>query len=142
VLGGFASVSRIQGLNILLNVYFSTVVNAAFAISNTVLNAINLLTQSLVTALRPQIYKSYAASDISRYRFLILMGSKFTFIFLSIISMPLIVNTQEILILWLKNPPEFGVAFVRIIVVMALIDSLSFSIMAGIQATGKIKAYQ
>ncbi|MBL1703558.1 hypothetical protein ELE02_30450, partial [Klebsiella pneumoniae] len=132
VLGGFASVSRIQGLNILLNVYFSTVVNAAFAISNTVLNAINLLTQSLVTALRPQIYKSYAASDISRYRFLILMGSKFTFIFLSIISMPLIVNTQEILILWLKNPPEFGVAFVRIIVVMALIDSLSFSIMAGI----------
>ncbi|HGW2956168.1 TPA: lipopolysaccharide biosynthesis protein [Raoultella ornithinolytica] len=142
VLGGFASVSRIQGINILLNIYFSTVVNAAFAISNTVLNAINLLTQSLVTAIRPQIYKSYAASDITRYRMLILLGSKFTFVFLSIISLPIIINTNEILMVWLKNIPDYGVVFVRIIVFMALIDSLSFSIMAGIQATGKIRAYQ
>lgn len=142
VLGGFASVSRIQGVNILLNIYFSTVVNAAFAISNTVLNAINLLTQSLVTALRPQIYKSYATSDMKRYRMLILLGSKFTFILLSIISLPIIINTDEILKLWLKNIPDYGVVFVRIIVIMALIDSLSFSIMAGIQATGKIRAYQ
>lgn len=142
VLGGFASVSRIQGMNILLNIYFSTVVNAAFAVSNTVLNAINLLTQSLITAIRPQIYKSYASADINRYRALILLGSKFTFVFLSILSLPLIINTTEILTIWLKDVPQYGVVFVRIIVIMALVDSLSFSIMAGIQATGKIKMYQ
>ncbi|EPJ9743954.1 TPA: MATE family efflux transporter [Klebsiella oxytoca] len=142
VLGGFASVSRIQGINILLNIFFSTTVNAAFAISNTVLNAINLLTQSLITAIRPQIFKSFAASDMNRYNTLILFGSKFTFIFLSMISLPLIINAQEILLIWLKNTPQYGVVFVRTIVIMALIDCLSFSIMAGIQATGRIKAYQ
>lgn len=142
VLGGFASVSRIQGVNILLNIFFSTTVNAAFAISNTVLNAINLLTQSLITAIRPQIFKSFAASDMNRCNTLILFGSKFTFIFLAIISLPLIINTHEILFMWLKNTPEYGVVFVRTIVIMALIDCLSFSIMAGIQATGRIKAYQ
>lgn len=142
VFGGFASVSRIQGINILINVFFSTLVNASFAISNTVLNAVNLLTQSLVTAIRPQIFKSFAVSDYARYGTLITVGSKFTFVFLFVISLPVLVNTQELLAIWLTDVPMYAVGFVRTILSMALIDSLSFSIMAGIQATGKIKAYQ
>lgn len=142
VFGNFAYVCRTQGINVVINVYFATTVNAAYALSNTVLNAINALTQSLVTAIRPQIFKAYAEKNIDRYNLLINSGSKYTFSLLFILSCPVLLCTKELLSLWLFNIPDYTVGFVRFVILVALIDSFSSSIITGIQATGRIKKYQ
>jgi O-antigen/teichoic acid export membrane protein len=80
--GNFAYVCRTQGINIAINVFFATTVNAAYALSSTILNAINSLSQSLVSAIRPQIFKSYAENNEQRYLTLVTYCSKYTFSFL------------------------------------------------------------
>lgn len=142
VFGNFSYVCRIQGINIAINAFFATTVNAAYALSITVLNAINSLTQSLITALRPQIFKSYSEHNKRRYDELVIFGSKYTFSLLYLIGSPIIIFSSEVMQLWLDSVPVYTSEFVQYVIVVALIDSLSFSIIAGIQATGKIKTYQ
>lgn len=142
VFGNFAYACRTQGINIAINIFFSITVNAAYSLSTTLLYALNSLAQSLVTALKPQIFKTYAESNTDRYNSLIYFGSKYTFILLFTLSCPVLLNTQGILALWLVNIPPYTIWLVRFMVVVALIDSFSSSIITGIQATGKIKVYQ
>ncbi|HAT1603424.1 TPA: oligosaccharide flippase family protein [Raoultella ornithinolytica] len=140
--GNFAYVCRTQGINIAINVFFATTVNAAYALSSTILNAINSLTQSLVSAIRPQIFKSYAENNEQRYLTLVTYCSKYTFSFLFLVSCPVLICTKELLSLWLVSIPPYTIGFVRLVIVVALIDSFSSSIIAGVQAVGKIKVYQ
>ncbi|WP_421672860.1 oligosaccharide flippase family protein [Raoultella terrigena] len=140
--GNFAYVCRTQGINIAINVFFATTVNAAYALSSTILNAINSLTQSLVSAIRPQIFKSYAENNETRYLTLVTYCSKYTFSFLFLISCPVLICTKELLSLWLVSIPPYTIGFVRLVIVVALIDSFSSSLIAGVQAVGKIKVYQ
>lgn len=142
VFGNFAYVCRTQGINVVINVFFATTANAAYALSNTVLNAINSLTQSFITAIKPQIFKAYAEGNVARYNILVNNGSKYTFSLLFILSCPVLLCTKPLLSLWLVNIPEYTVGFVRFIIIIALIDSFSSSIITGIQATGRIKLYQ
>ncbi|VTO35144.1 MATE efflux family protein [Klebsiella quasipneumoniae] len=142
VFGNFAYVCRTQGINVVINVFFATTANAAYALSNTVLNAINSLTQSFITAIRPQIFKAYAEKNIDRYNLLINSGSKYTFSLLFILSCPVLLCTKQLLSLWLVNIPDYTIGFVRFVILVALIDSFSSSVITGIQATGKIKKYQ
>lgn len=140
--GNFAYVCRTQGINIAINVFFATTVNAAYALSATILNAINSLTQSLVSAVRPQIFKSYAEKNEQRYLTLVTYCSKYTFSFLFLISCPVLICTKELLSVWLVNIPPYTIGFVRLVIIVALIDSFSSSVIAGVQAVGKIKIYQ
>ncbi|EPN4480110.1 MATE family efflux transporter [Klebsiella aerogenes] len=142
VFGNFAYVCRTQGINVIINVFFATTANAAYALSNTVLNSINSLTQSFITAIRPQIFKAYAEKNIDRYNVLINAGAKYTFSLLFILSCPVLLSTEQLLSLWLVNIPEYTVGFVRFVILVALIDSFSSSVITGIQATGRIKKYQ
>lgn len=142
VFGNFAFVCRTQGINIIINLFFATAVNAAYALSTSVSNAITSLTQSLAMSIRPQIFKSYADNNMPRYELLIMAGSKYTFSLLFLLATPLILCTDQILSLWLVNTPEYTATFVRCVLIVALIDSLSLSIIAGIQATGQIRVYQ
>ncbi|MFV0264609.1 MAG: hypothetical protein ACK5JN_19640 [Kluyvera sp.] len=142
VFGNFSYMCRVQGINVVINMFFATTINAAYAISMTVLNAINSLTQSLIVALRPQIFKSYVENERLRYYSLIEFGSKYTFSFLFVISSPILICTDSLLKIWLGDIPLYTVECVRFIIVVALIDSFSQSIITGIQATGRIKKYQ
>ncbi|MFQ1061285.1 MATE family efflux transporter [Klebsiella pneumoniae] len=140
--GNFAYVCRTQGINIAINIFFATFVNAAYALSSTILSAINSLTQSLVSAIRPQIFKSYAENNSHRYISLVMHCSKYTFSFLFTLSCPILICTNELLSIWLVDIPQFTVGFVRYVIIVALIDSFSSSIIAGVQATGRIRNYQ
>ncbi|QLO36251.1 oligosaccharide flippase family protein [Klebsiella sp. RHBSTW-00484] len=143
IFGNFAYVCRTQGVNIAMNVFFSTAINASYAISASVLNAMSSLTQSLAIAIRPQIFKSYVSTENNnRFFLLILFGSKYTFALLFFLACPIIICAKEVLTIWLTNVPDNTVIFVRLILAVALVDSLSSSIIAGIQASGKIKTYQ
>lgn len=142
IFGNFSSMARTQGVNILLNIFIGVIANSAYAITTNVSSAIGSLINSIVTAINPQIYKSYAEEDYERNIFLINTASKFSFFLALIVVLPILFNTKYLLELWLNQLPLFLVEFVQLALIILLIDCLSGSLMTGIQATGKVKAYQ
>ncbi len=140
--GNIASVVKNQGINILLNIFFGAIVNAARGISNQVNAAVVSFSQNFSTALRPQIIKGYAAQEKDETMQLVYRGCKFTFFLMFIFALPLCLEMKTVFVLWLKNPPEFAVSFTQFALVEAVIESISFPLMALAQATGKIRLYQ
>lgn len=140
--GNIAAVSRGQGINILLNLFFGTVVNAAYAITNQVVGSVNLFVTNLQMAFNPQIIKSYSQGNFQETENLIFQGSKISFFLMLILVMPILLNTDFVLNLWLDEVPEYTISFVQLALIGILIDSLSGTLMTGVQATGNIKWYQ
>ncbi len=140
--GNIASVAKGQGVNIVLNIFFGTVVNAAYGITNQVFTAVNLFVSNFQLALNPQIIKNYSQGNFKQSHYLISQGTKFSFFLMLIIVTPILLNTDYILNFWLKTPPEHTTIFVQLCLINILIDCLSGSLMTGAQATGKIKWYQ
>ncbi|WP_287443564.1 lipopolysaccharide biosynthesis protein [Algoriella sp.] len=140
--GNIAAIAKGQGVNIVLNLFFGTVVNAAYGITNQVLSAVNMFVSNFQLALNPQIIKSYSQGNIEQSQYLISQGSKFSFYLMLIIVSPIVLNVDFILETWLVNPPEHMTIFVQLCLLNILIDCLSGTLMTGAQATGKIKWYQ
>ncbi|MFG0454078.1 MATE family efflux transporter [Shewanella mangrovisoli] len=140
--GNVASVATNQGINILLNIFFGASVNASRAIAFQVNAAITGFVTSLQMSINPQIVKSYASNNHAYMHKLIISGSKYTFFLLYLLALPVLLQTETVLTLWLINPPQYAVLFCQLILVDALITSFSGSLMASVQATGNIKLYQ
>lgn len=140
--GSLAYMLKGQGINIVLNTFFGPVVNAAFGIANQVNSKVNGFISNFSVALNPQIIKSYAAKDYNRTNDLLEKGAKFSFLLFLVISVPLIVNCDMILHIWLKEVPSHGVIFTQLFLLNALLETPTYSIGATIQATGNIKWYQ
>ena len=143
IFGSFAYLIKGQGLNLLLNAFFGPIVNAARGVSNMIMSAIQGFQSNIVIAFRPQIVQSYAAHDISRVIRLFYSLSKLSFIMLSIISVPVIIEVKYLLDLWLgSNVPEYTYSFTILILVNMVISSLNTPISQIVHATGKMKNYQ
>ncbi|HDT5864439.1 oligosaccharide flippase family protein [Aeromonas hydrophila] len=140
--GNVAAVATNQGINILLNLFFGATVNAARAIAFQVNSAITGFVTSLQMSINPQIVKSYASDNHTYMHQLIMGGSKYAFFLLYALALPILLQTETVLRLWLVNPPEYTLLFCQLVLVDALITSLSGSLMASVQATGNIKRYQ
>lgn len=140
--GALAGMSNNQGINIMLNVFFGPIVNTARGIAYQVSSSVNQFVQNFVTATNPQIIKYYADDNKEQMLALVFRSSKFAFILLFILSMPILLETNFVFTLWLKDVPEYVVLFTRLVIICALIDSLSFPLMTTAQATGRIKKYQ
>jgi O-antigen/teichoic acid export membrane protein len=131
-----------QGINILLNIFFGPAVNAARGIAYQVQGAVSSFVQNFQMAISPQITKSFAADDLKYMHQLILQGAKYSFFLLFIVSLPILLETEIILKLWLKIVPKYTVMFTQLVIVNILIDCISGPLMAAAQASGKIKLYQ
>lgn len=142
LLGTLAAVARGQGINIVLNVYFTPIVNASRGIAHNVESAVTSFANSFYTAVRPQIIKYYAQRDFESCYKLVFRSSKFSYYLLMLFIIPIIAYTPDILSLWLNDYPEFSVVFVRLILLSALIDSLANPLITFNQATGNVKMYQ
>lgn len=140
--GNCAAVASTQGINILLNIFFGPVVNAARGIAVQVQVAVNQFSSNFQTALNPQITKSYAMGDYDYMHDLIFRSSKFTFFLLLILSLPIFIETETILKYWLNNVPQYTVTFIRLMLCITIIDSVANSLIISAQATGKVKLYQ
>ncbi|MFV0149469.1 MATE family efflux transporter [Empedobacter falsenii] len=140
--GNVAAVAKGQGVNLVLNLFFGTVVNAAYGITNQVVSAVNMFAINLQLAFNPQIIKNYSQGNIEQTQTLIFQGSKISFFLLLLLVMPILLNTEFILTLWLNDVPEYTAVFVQLALIGILLDSLSGTLMTGAQATGKIKWYQ
>jgi len=142
LLGSLANMLKNQGINILINIFFGPIVNAANAIAYQVNSAIVNFSNNFTTAMNPQIIKSYAANENVQMKNLIFRGSKFSFFLLMIISIPILFETDIVLKIWLKNVPQYATDLTRLVILVALIESFVIPISVGVQATGIIKYYQ
>lgn len=131
-----------HGVNLLLNLFFGPTVNAARGIAIQVQNAISQFANSFQMAINPQITKSYAQRDYAYMHKLVFRSSKFTFILLFILSLPIFTETEAILKLWLGVVPNWTVVFLRLMLCIVIIDSVANPFMVSVAATGNVKLYQ
>lgn len=140
--GNLAAVAFTQGVNVLLNIFFGPAVNAARGVAVQVQNAIMSFCRNFQMALNPQIVKLYASDELDSMHRLIYRSTKFSFFLLLLLSLPVIIEADYILKLWLKTVPDNTVAFVRIVLCISLIDAIGNPLITAAQANGHIRKYQ
>ena len=140
--GSFAYIGFTQGINILLNIFFGPVVNAARAVAYQVNLSIQTLAGNFQLAANPQIIKSYAADDKNHMMELIFQSSRYSFYLLLLFSLPMFLEAEMVLKAWLKIVPDYTSLFCRLIIINAMIDCVSCPLTTAAQATGIIKKYQ
>jgi O-antigen/teichoic acid export membrane protein len=142
LIGCTAGLLKDQGVNILLNIFIGPIINAARGIANQVNGAVNGFVSNYMTALNPQITKSYALNEREYLLKLVERGSRFAFYIMLLIVLPILLETQFVLTLWLKHFPAHTIAFVQLILILSLIDILSNTLITTQLATGRIRNYQ
>lgn len=140
--GTVAWMGKSQGLNMILNVFWGPLLNAAYGIGNQVNAAINSFVQNFTMALNPQIVKSYATGEKHYMEELVFRGAKFSYCLLLVFAFPLLMETEFVLGVWLREVPEYAVVFTRLMIVNSLLESFTYVMGTSIQATGRIKWYQ
>ena len=118
------------------------IVNAARGIANTVNNVLASFAGNFMTALNPQITKSYAAGNYDYMFSLVERGSRFSYYILLLFALPMLFEAEFVLTLWLKHYPEHTVNFVRLILIVTMCDILSNTLINLKSATGNIRNYQ
>lgn len=141
-IGSTATILVTQGINVLTNIFFGVWLNAARGIAEQVNTAINSFIANFMTAMNPQITKSYASGDYDYMNNLMVSGAKYATILFWFLSLPVFVETEYILEMWLVDVPPYAPVFVRLSIIYSIFQSLSNSLYIGMLATGKIKKYQ
>lgn len=141
-IGSTASIFSTQGINVLVNLFFGVALNAARGVCDQVNNAINTFVSSFMTALNPQITKSYAAKDYDNMNKLMLRGAKYGTLMYWLISFIVFVESDFILKVWLVKVPPYAPVFLRLILIYSIFQAMSNTLYTGMLATGKIKKYQ
>jgi O-antigen/teichoic acid export membrane protein len=142
VLGNFSMTINNHGTNVLLNFFYGVLVNAAIGIANQVNSAASTFVANFQTAFNPQIIKSYSAKEYDYFIKLIFWTSKLSFYLLFIFVLPFYINADFVLQIWLKNVPEYTVAFTRILLLSSLVNTMIGPLVKSMEATGNIKKYQ
>lgn len=137
-----SAVARGQGSNVVLNIFFGVVANAAYGITAVVQVAMSSLIRNFQIAVNPQITISYARGEFKTMQNLVNQSSKFSFLMALLLISPILLNIDFILKIWLENPPLYASEMIFFCLLCLLVDTLSGSLNTAIQATGKIKAYQ
>lgn len=141
MLGSGAYIVNTQGVNQLANIFFGVAVNSARSLALQVENTVKQFINNLLTALNPQITKSYAAGDRNYSFELIGKGVKYSGIILLALGLPIFLETPELLRIWLKSVPEHTAIFVRLTIFCIAADLLLNPLLTLIQADGRIKGY-
>lgn len=139
VIGSICVLSQGQGVNILLNIFFGPVVNAARAISYQIEGAFTQLTSNFMTAVNPQIVKSFASQEYDDMLQLIKDASKYAFFLLAAFLIPLLFKLDYVLEIWLDKVPDHAATFAKIVLVTLLIRVIARPVINGTHATGHIK---
>ena len=134
-------IARNQGISVVLNLFYGTIVNSAYGIAMQVSGAVQFVSTSIINAMNPQIMKAEGAGQRERMVRLCEYESKYAFLLLAMIVIPLIAEMEVILAFWLGDVPEHAVMFCRFILIAALCDQISIGWTSANQAIGKIRTY-
>lgn len=138
IIGNIAVLAQGQGLNILLNMFFGPAVNAARGVAYQVQGAVTQFSGNFMTAVKPQIIKQYAAGKINEMMRLVMHSSCFSYYLMLLLVMPICLEADYILTLWLGSYPEYTVSFLRLVLVLCMIQTLKTPRTTVFHATGKI----
>lgn len=141
-IGCTAAQLKNQGVNLLYNVFVGPVLNAARGIASSVNVAVTSFASNFMAALNPQITKLYATGDLKYAHSLVERGSRFSFYIILFFAVPILLETEFVLKIWLGNFPEHSVDFVRLALMLSLVETLSNTLMTLQTATGNIRNYQ
>lgn len=131
-----------QSIVFFFNIFFGLVANAALGIANQINSQLTNFLNSFTQSYGPQIIKSYASGDKKYFMNLMFSSSKFSYFLLLLVSVPVLLNIDFILNLWLKNPPENASTFFMVVIWYSLVDAYSAPLWTGVHATGNIKGHQ
>lgn len=139
--GNLVWVLNTQGVNLVLNIFFGPVVNAARGIALQVQGVLGQFVANFQTAVNPQITKSYAQENYDRMGELLQMSSKFSYILMFTMSLPVCIEAPVILKWWLGEVPDYTVIFLRLILISSVIGTVSNPLWISVLATGRLKRY-
>jgi len=142
VLGNLGYILHTQGIAIVINMFFTVAVNAAQGIANQVNGIVTQFANNFLVALNPQVVKTYAAGELNQMHNLIIRGCKMAFCLIAFFVIPLVLEAPTMLKVWLGIVPEYAVVFMRLVLLISLINSFSSLLAASKGATGNIKNYQ
>lgn len=131
-----------QAINIYYNLFFGLLANAAIGLSNQVTSGLNSLLSSFTQAFNPQIIKSYASNEVAYFKQLIMSSSKLAYFLLFSISIPIIINIDFLLKIWLDEYPPLTPILIQVSIIYYLIDALQAPLVTSVHATGKLKVHQ
>lgn len=138
-LGNVSAVVNNHGLSILLNMFFGTAINASRGLAATVSSTVSTFVSGFITAAEPQLAKFYSKGEMDRFERLIFNVSQYTLFMLAIIAVPVMLELDYVLKLWLGNVPDFTSAFVKITVIATFIQYSNLMVLKGIVAIGRVK---
>lgn len=142
VIGNLGFSFKDQVSNVILNIFYGTTLNAARGIGMQVSNIVNTFSGNFSMAITPQITKQFAAGNVDESQKLVYVGSRYTFYLLTLITIPVIINSDYILKLWLGTVPEYTSYFLILSLLASLLYAVSGCVTVAIQATGNIKLFQ
>lgn len=142
LIGVSSAVLRDTGGNIVINLFCGPSVNAARAIASQVNSAVQSFATSFTTSINPQITKTYASGEYDKTLQTIYKGARFSFYLLLLLGLPVLIQTEYIVKLWLGHIPEHTILFIKLTIIYAMSESLSGPLITAMLATGKIKNYQ
>lgn len=141
-LGIFVYMARNQGVLVVLSLFFSTAIIAAYGIANQIINQMSFFSETMMKTLRPQIIKSEGRGDRNKMIILSIQASKFSFFLMSFFLIPFYFQVDVILNLWLKDVPAYTVLFCKLILMLMLLRQLTVGIIISAHAIGEIKKFQ
>lgn len=139
--GSIASVAKNYGTNTVLNVFWGPILNTARGIAFQLNGVLVMFAQNFTQAVKLEIYKNFADNKIDILKTVVVKSTKYQYYLMLLVSLPLLFETEFILDIWLNNYPEEAIVFTKLAVILCLIDTLSYSLMAAVLATGRIKKY-
>lgn len=142
MIGSLATMLKNQGINILMNIFFGSVVNAANAIAYQVNHAVMNFTNNFTMAMNPQIIKSYASGEKEAMKKLVERGGKFSFFLLLYLCLPIMFETKFLLTVWLGEYPDYTITFTHLVLILTMTETFIYTMSSAVQATGRIKIYQ
>ena len=140
--GSVSTILYTQGLNILLNMFYGPIVNAARGIAIQVQGAVQQFVSNFQMALNPQITKTYAWGEIEQMHNLMFRSARFSFFLLYFLSLPLFLELKFVLNIWLGDVPVDTIVFTQIMLAISLLYTIINPCVIANQATGKVKMYQ
>lgn len=141
-IGCTAALLKDQGVNIVINIFTSPVVNAARGVAMQINGIVNQFTSNFMMAVNPQITKYYASGELERMHRLVFYGTRMSYYLFMFIAIPVFFEIDAVLLVWLGQVPEHTVLFVRLILILTLTEILSRMLITAQNATGRIRNYQ
>ena len=139
--GSSSYVLNTQGVTILVNIFFGVALNAARGVALQIENIAKQFVSNFLTAINPQITKSWASGNRDYCFSLVAKGVKFSLLVILAFFLPLYFEAECALDLWLAKVPAHSADFVRLALVGLLVDMVGNPLLTLILATGKVRNY-